>query len=456
MDADYITKRAETFRALLLIYSSLFVCRNILPANIQVLVDTFATTRSLIAIVIAIESTVLTISILFFGYFGEKFSQKYSLKRIFTITMFGWVICFCAMALSVNFLMYSVFDITSALFRGAYLPLAFSMVSDFFPAEERGEKYGWINFGLILGAGGGLLLGNLLGSISGFGWRLAYGIGAALAFLAVLDYARHGITPTRGKHEEEFHDLEETVEYDYKLTFNHLKQLFKSKTVGILIISVLITGIATSTLGVWALDYLEQSQLSILGANARFFSLIFYIIIGMGALPGNVWGGRLGDKYYHANRPKARISISLFGSIVGIACISIFLLIPLSGPTTGAIVLLSIFILGSGFIGYLLVSFPVGNQFAIYAEVCVPETRSSANALHGMMVNMGGIIGNLILASLIVTDNVTSFHVTILLIFWLAGGLLWIIPYFTYPKEAQNCRALMQARRKEIDNGFFR
>ena len=128
-----------------------------------------------------------------------------------------------------------------------------------------------------------------------------------------------------------------------------------------------------------------------------------------------------------------------------------FFLVPLFGTEVWGIVLIALLIVGVGFIGYWLASWPVGNQFAIYSEVCLPETRGTANALHGMMVNIGGVIGNFILATTIVADMVTPMHVAILLVFWLAGGLLWIIPYFTYPKEAGECRETMLGRRAELE-----
>jgi MFS family permease len=105
-----------------------------------------------------------------------------------------------------------------------------------------------------------------------------------------------------------------------------------------------------------------------------------------------------------------------------------------------------------GFSGYFLVSLCAGNIFAIYSEVCVPELRSTANAFNGLMVNMGGIIGNLLLSFLIESDmTLMPFAISLVLIIWLFGSLLWIVPFFTYPKESRELRNIMAERRIELD-----
>ncbi|NVM55223.1 MAG: MFS transporter, partial [Candidatus Helarchaeota archaeon] len=164
MDDEYERKRRLSFLYLFLIYAALFICRGILPANLDLIRISLDTTRPAIAWLMAIDLLVLIISILFFGYFGEKLSEKYSIKKIFIITQLSWVACFGLFVFAQNFLQFSILHVLSAVFRGAYLPIAFAMVGDFYPPKERGSKFGMINVGLIIGAGGGLLFGALLGN----------------------------------------------------------------------------------------------------------------------------------------------------------------------------------------------------------------------------------------------------------------------------------------------------
>lgn len=453
MDDNYLKKRAATFRSLVLIYAGLFLCKAILPPNIKELGSSLPGAGfSSIAWLLAIDLMVLIISILFFGYFGEKLSEKYSIKKIFTITQVGWVICFGLIPFSSNFLQYSILYVTSAVFAGAYLPIAFTMVGDFYPPKKRGEKFGMINIGLIIGRGSGLILGTFMGAISGIGWRLAYGLGFILAVLAVEEYWRQGIIPDRGRFEPEFQDLEREVKYNYKITFTALKQLFLNKTIGVILISVLITGIATATLNVWGLIYLETSQLTVLSPpDAHLFATIFILIAGLGSFPGTMLGGTWGDTYHKAGKLRGRVIISLSGIILGLLCFFGFFLIPLFGSTTWELILSGFLILSLGFLSFLFITLPSGNRFAIYSEVCVPEVRASANALHGVMMNIGGIIGNLLLALSITGDVILPFHVALLIAFGLIGGVLWIIPFFTYPKDELEYRKIMTERRAELE-----
>lgn len=453
VDSQYESKRDETFRSLLLIYAAIFLCRSILPSNIETLKTTLPGTTDLaIGIDAAGFLLISTISVIFFGYYSEKLSEKYSMKKIFVITQFGWVACYGLIAVAPHFLFYIIFDYIGAFSFGAYLPIAFAMIGDFFPPKERGVKFGWLSFGMTMGSGGGIIFGKLLGGlIPDIGWRLAYGLGFILGFLAVHGYFRIGILPERGRAEPEFQDISGKIDYNYRFTFKSVKQLFKSKTIGALLISVLISGMGTAALGIWAINYFETVQLTALGASAGFIAVLFYIIAGLGALPGNILGGKLGDKYYRVGKLKFRVIVSIGGAIGGLLCMFGFFLIPLFSATPLEIVLSSVLILGLGFLGYLFAAFPIGNQFAIYSEVCLPEARSSANALHGVMVNVGGIFGNLLFASVIEgTEGLYKVAVTIMLIFWIGSAFFWIVPYFKYPQEAQKCRQILGERRKEM------
>lgn len=52
------------------------------------------------------------------------------------------------------------------------------------------------------------------------------------------------------------------------------------------------------------------------------------------------------------------------------------------------------------------------------------------------MINIGGIIGNVLISSLIQTNiGLLSFSITLVIVIWLAGSIFWILPYLNYDKE---------------------
>ena len=122
---------------------------------------------------------------------------------------------------------------------------------------------------------------------------------------------------------------------------------------------------------------------------------------GIGAIPGSILGGKLGDSMYKAGKFKGRVIISMGGLILGSLCFIGFYLIPFHAATPLQFVTSFIFFVSIGFFAFFFTTLPAGNIYAIYSEVSVPELRSTANALNGLMLNIGGIIGGLLFSSLI-------------------------------------------------------
>lgn len=68
--------------------------------------------------------------------------------------------------------------------------------------------------------------------------------------------------------------------------------------------------------------------------------------------------------------------------------------------------------------------------------MCGPKSKALANAMNGVMLNIGGIIGN-VLTSVLIQDSFVglSFAILMVLIIWLCGTMFWIISILYYPIE---------------------
>lgn len=449
MTENYEKARSRTFREIFLIYAAIYVCLGFYSVNMEEIISNLiGATEVWMAIILACHFSVLIVSTLLFGYYGEKLSERYSKKKIFVVTNLIWVISYGLIAFSINQINFLILIITGAVGIGAFIPLGFSMIGDFYPPKQRGDKYGQMQIGLLVGSGGGIIFGGLLGGYVGtMGWRFAYGLGAILGLAAVIGYSLRGINPQRGRDEPEFKDFKGSIEYNYRITLKKLKELFKSKTIIIIIFYVLLSGIATTTLGNWWSLYLTNYKY-----NDEFLITVIYLLSGLGAIPGSFIGGRLGDQFFRKGKLRRRVLISLIGLIPGVLLWLAFYKLPFYQVTALQVVLSTLFFILIGFIGYMLSSFPVGNQFAIYSEVSVPEARGTANALNWMMVNFGGIIGNLIISSFIETNiALLPVAVTSVLLIWFFGSFLWIFVFFTYPKEAKRTSDTLLRRRRELE-----
>jgi len=443
MEDDYEKKRDDNFGAIWLLYLNLFSCVGLLPAIQNDLKDYLPGTNDLgIGIIIASGLIVAIISNLTFGYYQEKISEKYSRKKIFIVTNSIWIVCYFLCAFSTHYIFIFICTLIAYVGNGAFMPIGFSIIGDSYSPKERGNKFGFMQVALLMGGGWGIILGVIFGQ--GQLWRLVYIIAPILSLLALNRYRRVGIDPERGRAETAFEDFEGAINYDYKITRKNVVQLLRRKSITALIFYILLSGIATSTLGIWAIEYLTIYKFG----GIEGLATILFIGIMVAALPGNMVGGNLGDKFYKEGKLRGRVIISMSGLMVGVILQIIFYAFPLDLGSPFSWILFIIIGIAQAF----LCALNIGNIFAIYSEVCAPELRSTANALHKMMVNFGGVIGNLVLASMVqVNPALMPSAVLLVQIIWLCGTTLWVIPYFSYPKEAKECDEILADRRKELE-----
>ncbi len=441
----------QTFKSLWVLYFMLYFCIGILPVNIDNLInDLLGTTEFGIGMIIVSQLSIGTISIFLFGYYDDKISGAFSRKRIFISTNLIWILAYGLNFFAFNYYFYFLFMIIASIGSGAFLPIGFSIIGDMYSPKQRGNKYGMMAFGLNLGSGMGLLFGGLLGSYTGpEGWRWAYLIGSCISFLALILYTLRGIDPERGRSEPEFESYIGTINYNYKITYKSILNLFQIKTVRYILLFILCNGIATATLGNWAIFYLTQK---INAEDPGLIATTLYLVAGIGILPGSIYGGKLGDKFLKNGKKNGRIFVSFIGLVIGIIFLILFYMLPILDKNPLEILFSWILFLSLGLIGNFFASLNAGNVFAIYSEVCVPEIRSTINAFNGIMINIGAIVGNLILSTFIEQDpGFLSLALFLVLIIWILGSLFWLAPLKHYSIEVAKCNKFKLLRRSELE-----
>ena len=150
MDESYEVKRKKTILSMLFLYFTIYFCIGILPVNIDnLLLHLPETTEFGIGVTTAMNLIVGIISILIFGYYGERIAERFSRKKVFAYINLIWIISFGLASLSLNYFLYLFFITVSAIGTGAFMPLGFAMIGDFYPPKDRGKKFGGMQFGLI-------------------------------------------------------------------------------------------------------------------------------------------------------------------------------------------------------------------------------------------------------------------------------------------------------------------
>ena len=400
-----------TFYSIVGIYFMMYLCIGILPPNIPNLLKALPLSSSAgFGLLVATNLLVGMVVMLVLGYFGDRMYSKISRKSMFFLTNFIWVSCYGLIAVVPNFLVMLCFVAIGAIGVGAFLPIGFSMISDLFSPETRGTKFGMMHFVLVLGNGCGMLLGSLFGPLNlGTGWRLVYFFAGLFALITLLGFWLYGKNPS---------DIDaEPSLYRYSFNTKEVKLILKQKSLLGILGAVLGSWVAMATLATWSIFFLSQSFWNTPTAT------IIYIIAGLGALPGAIIGGKLGDIKYRNGAPRGRVLISCVGTIVGISCFFIFYSFPI--------------MIFCGFLGYFFTAFAIGNQFALYTELVPIHFRNTVNALNGIMMNLGGIIGNLLISSLIrINTSILQGALFLILWIWVISTLCWKLPldYYLYER----------------------
>ncbi len=414
--ALFLNKKLKnrSFLLILLLYFMIYFCVGIIPPNLESIIYSLPSISELsISTAILLYLILNSISVLFFGYFRERILHTLSRKTLFLLTNLVWILGFGLISLSVNYTFFLSMLLISAIGTGGFIPLGFSMIGEIFPAQVRGSRFGFMQFGLILGNGIGIIVGSILH------WRIAFISGFCISmtliiifFIKALDLRQNTINS--GDHLK-------PNNYNYKLSRQDLIPLSKMRSVVGILFFALTGGLVISTLGNWGI-FILSSNLGNLD-----LAIIIYLIIGIAALPGTIIGGKINDRLFRIRKHQLRFLVAMIGVLCGSLSLIIFYIFPFP------ILLLT---LPFGFIGYFFTSFTTGTQFAVYSEVCLPETRSTANALNGLMVNLGGICGNFLLSIIIYQEGLFIQNAVFLILFvWMAGSFLWLFPIFYYKKD---------------------
>ncbi|MBY8992025.1 MAG: MFS transporter [Candidatus Lokiarchaeota archaeon] len=398
------SQKNTTFQLILSFYFCIYFCLGTIPANIDTLMTDFNDLAQFgIGIVLVSALITSTISMLVFGYFSEYLSEKFTRKKLFLATNLLWIIPYGFIGFAPTYTIFLLFIIIGATGNGAFLPIGFSIIGDLYEPEQRGVKFGSMMVGQFLGNGVGIILGGVLG------WRISFAIGSILGILTLFRFMYFSTKPLR----KERH-VNSSEKNRYKISYNDIRELVKTKTVVGILLFVFCSGIATSVISYWAIFHLS------LRLGSKSSAILLYTIAGVGALLGAVMGGMLGDILSKRSK-EGRIYVSIIGVILGASLLLLFYSYP--------------FIL-FGMFGYFFVFFSTGNQFALCVDVVSPNLKSTVNGLNGIMINLGGIVGNTLISSLIHGNiGMISISITVVLSIWLAGSVFWILPYFYYKKE---------------------
>ena len=385
-----------------------------------------------------VRSLLQALSSPFWGYLADKYSRK---KVLFWGTGF-WGIWTIVVGLTQNFNQLLLVRVISGIGLGCLMPATFSIMADTFAPNIRGRMLGYLEgvgvLGIIIFTLG---LGRLATPEL---WRWGFiilGIASILSGIIILIFVHE---PVRGSSEPE---MKNKLTYEqaerYKVQFDDLRKVLKIPTIRIAILQGLAGSMPWVILGAFLILWLVEER----GLSTQQAPLVFGIML-IGTAISNVLGGYLGDWANQKNPKYGRTIIGQLSVIFGIP----LTIILIKGTDNWNIVQLTAFCF---FIG-LLISWPgKGAKEPMMAAVVPPELRATAFAMTTFVENGFAAIVALIFG--LIADKIdlqTAIFWTVP-IPWIFCAIMFSGFYFTYPKDHEKQRLLLEERARElgINNG---
>lgn len=283
------------------------------------------------------------------GYLADRINRR----RVLGGTIVAWSALSALSGATQNFV--QLLGVRSALGFGIGVsePAGSSLLTDYYPTQQRGRAFSIQQLALFLGIGIGVALGGAVGDL--FGWRWAFVIIGAPGVLTSLLVLRLR-EPKRGHGDRLSLGLESSLdeEHEQHKLFDHgfgtfvgdlirglrddVKTIITIPTMRYVLVGVGVLLFAISGIGAWLQVYHQRfSGLTLKEATAAVGAMVV-----IGGIGGTLVGGTVADRYQ--NRIKGgRIAIPAYCILVGTVVFT-FSFLPQGAATSLSLQTLSIFI----------------------------------------------------------------------------------------------------------------
>jgi MFS family permease len=282
--------------------------------------------------------------------------------------------------------------------ESSYTPASFSLLTDYYPVEQRSRVLGIYQVGSVLGFLG-LPLGGFIATH--WGWRAAFDLYALSGFVVALlvwrlrepqrgvaDGLRAAVAPTMPR--SQFSNMPALPAFRYVL---------RTTSVTVSLVTNALAVFFASGLGIWATTFLVRyHHLSLTKAT------LATSLLAVGAIVGMIWGGRLGDRLVARGRPAGRVEVAAAAQVVGVV-----LLVP-AFAVHGTAAMLVLFAVGA-----VTLTMPNAPLAALRADVIHPDLRGRAAALQSVLYAGAAAASPLVIG--LISDSIG-----------LRGALLVVLP----------------------------
>src|SRR3954470_17540368 len=343
--------------------------RYLLSAVFPLLKDDFNLTDAQLGSLSAAFLLVATAGSLPFGVLVDRVTRT----RVAAWGAALWSVAMLATALATSYSSLFLSRMGLGIAESSYTPASFSLLTDYYPVEERSRVLGIYQVGSVLGFLG-LPLGALIATH--WGWRAAFDIYALIGFVIALLVWRLREPPrgvADGLRERVASTSSEPVgprsRYAAMPALVAFRYVLRIPSVTISLLTNALAIFFTSGLGIWATTFLVRYHGMSLTAATAATSLL-----AVGAITGMIWGGRLGDRLVARGRVAGRVEVAAAAQVVGV-----LLLVP-AFAVHGTAAMLVLFAAGA-----VTLTMPNAPLSALRADVIHPDLRGRAAALQSIL-----------------------------------------------------------------------
>jgi MFS transporter, Spinster family, sphingosine-1-phosphate transporter len=252
-----------------------------------------------------------------FGYWGDRGTRK----TVIGVGVAIWSVATLFTGFARTYLQLFLSRAVVGVGEASYYPAGTSLLSDYFPKEQRGRVMSVWGAGSTVGiaigfAGGGYIAEKL-------GWRAAFFFAAVPGLLfAFLAFQMR--EPLRGAVEQRGAAVKQTAE----ASLRNFLELLKIPTLRATIIAQTLLYFVLASNAFWLPTVLQRR----FDMSAGKAGLLAGVVIVVGGLIGTLAGGWLADRRALKN-PRAHLEVGIVGFLAGAVLITIAILSPLSvGP----------------------------------------------------------------------------------------------------------------------------
>jgi MFS family permease len=435
----------------------IFVINNgaqyLLYSNQQVIADALGRSIADIRLMISASLFVSAGTLVFWGYFGDKFSKKY----VLIVSSVVWILAAFYIFFTKNFEELFLGQILFGLGFGAVWPICYSLLGDIVKPESRGKVFSVVT----LTTGVGLVIGLFLGSAFQSDWRFPFMIVALLGTANIIVFLFVGTDLKRGGAEHELKNaLAQGAIYKYEIRREHLKIVWKKRTNLNLFLQGIPGCIPWAVLLIVVPIYFQN-----LGYEATTANLIA-VLSQASTVVGSLFAGWCGDRLALKSQRNRLLFVGLSILIPVPFFIGAFLLpYPLVGPDAGFAVFWTTPLYPIGFLLITIASFFSSNAgvnwYSIVEAVNEPEVRATIIGFHAVTDRIGTAIGPGLAGVLYIAMGAAfgpqwsePGSIIVACLFWIPCALLWLWNMRYIDKDVSSMKSLLAERAKDMEEGL--